>query len=481
MAAERTLIKASHVIAHDGVGHRLLRDGVVVFEGDTILHVGRGFEGHANHVIDATGKVLTPGLIDTHVHMAGSPLDKSFVEDHGKRNFFNSGLFETLPARSAAQDIDAIHACVEFSMMELLHTGATTALELGSVPEFTAQQAARFGLRTYVGPMFRSARWHTDDGRSVKYQWDEAAGIAAFGRAVDWIENNDGTHGGLVRGLLAPSQVDTCTEDLLRRTRAAAARLGVPVTLHVSQSVNEFHEMARRHGKSPIEWLRDIDFLAPGVILGHAIIVAGGTWAQYAGDDIGVMAASGCSVAHAPWVFARRGIAMESFARYLKAGINMSLGTDTAPQSMIEAMRWAAVVGKIVDRQTEVATAADVFNAATLGGAQALGRDDLGRIASGAKADLVLWEGESLWMAPLRDPVKNIVYSAQAADVHTVIVNGRVVLPDGVIPDAPDMKSMAGRLQASGERMWSNMGKGDWAGRGADALSPQTFAPWDEA
>lgn len=193
------------------------------------------------------------------------------------------------------------------------------------------------------------------------------------------------------------------------------------------------------------------------------------------------MAASGCAVAHAPWVFARRGIAMESFARYLKAGINMSLGTDTAPQSMIEAMRWAAVVGKIVDRQTEVATAADVFNAATLGGAQALGRDDLGRIAVGAKADLLLWEGESLWMAPLRDPVKNIVYSAQAADVDTVIVNGRVVLRAGAIPDAPDMKSMARRLQSAGERTWANMGQGDWGGRGADALSPQTFAPWDGA
>ena len=193
------------------------------------------------------------------------------------------------------------------------------------------------------------------------------------------------------------------------------------------------------------------------------------------------MAASGCAVAHAPWVFARRGIAMESFARYLKAGINMSLGTDTAPQSMIEAMRWAAVVGKIVDRQTEVATAADVFSAATLGGAQALGRDDLGRIAVGAKADRVLWEGESLWMAPLRDPVRNIVYNAQAADVDTVIVNGRVVLRAGAIPDAPDMKSMARRLQSAGERTWANMGQGDWDGRGADALSPQTFAPWDGA
>src|SRR5258705_1172225 len=103
------------------------------------------------------------------------------------------------------------------------------------------------------------------------------------------------------------------------------------------------------------------------------------------------MADAGWSVAHAVWVFARRGVAMESFARYRAAGVNLSLGTDTNPQSVIEAMRWAAVCSKIVERNTEATIAAHAFDAATLGGARALGRDDLGRIAQGAKADLVLW------------------------------------------------------------------------------------------
>src|SRR5206468_9770738 len=123
--------------------------------------------------------------------------------------------------------------------------------------------------------------------------------------------------------------------------------------------------------------------------------------------DVELMGDAGCSVAHAVWVFARRGVAMESFARYKKAGINMSLGTDTNPQSVIEAMRWAAVVSKMMERSTEATTAADVFDAATLGGARALLRDDLGRIAPGAKADLVLWKASSWRMTPLRDPVKN--------------------------------------------------------------------------
>jgi cytosine/adenosine deaminase-related metal-dependent hydrolase len=236
--------------------------------------------------------------------------------------------------------------------------------------------------------------------------------------------------------------------------------------------------MVRRHGKSPIEWLRDLDFLGPNVNLAHAIILAGGSWANYAGDDIGIVAESGASVGHSVWVFARRGIAMESFARYTARGINMTLGTDTAPQSMIEALRWTAVVSKLVDRQTEIATAADVFNAATLNGAKWLGRDDLGRISPGAKADLLIWEGESIFMTPLRDPIKNIVYSAQAEDLNTAIVDGDVRMRDREVLGV-DTRKLALDLQAAGERMWPRMAEHDWAGRSADQLSPMSFPAFD--
>jgi 5-methylthioadenosine/S-adenosylhomocysteine deaminase len=253
--------------------------------------------------------------------------------------------------------------------------------------------------------------------------------------------------------------------------------MGVPLALHTSQSVNEFLEMTQRHGLTPIEWLREIGFLGPEVILGHAIITAPGTWSNWSGDDIGILADTGTNVAHCVWVFARRGMAMESFPRYLARGVNMTLGTDTCPQSMIDGLRYTAVVSKLVDRQTEVATAADVFNAATLGGARALGRDDLGRVAPGAKADLLLWNGDSLFMTPLRDPVRNLVYSAAAEDLDTVLIDGEIRMRHREIPGV-DLAALTRDLQAAGERMWANVDKGDWAGRSIDELAPQTFPAW---
>ncbi|MGI9253344.1 MAG: chlorohydrolase family protein [Thermomicrobiales bacterium] len=476
----RRRIDASHVIAYQNGGHRYLKDGVVVTDGNSIVHVGPAgsFNEPVDEVLDGTGMLVTPGFVNTHAHLYESPLDKSFVEDMGRRQFYLSGLFEYLPVRSMAMDDEGARACLAYSMAELLRTGTTTVMEIGSYGDWAVEEAGKVGMRLCMGLGYRSGRWYTDDGKAVKYEWNEEAGIANMKKAIDFIERTSGSQDGRITGFLSPSQVDTCTEDLLRKSRDAATQMGVPMALHASQSVNEFLEMTRRHGKTPIEWLRDIGFLGPDVILGHCIILAPGTWTNWPGDDIGILADTGTNVAHCVWVFDRRGIAMESFARYLDRGVNMTLGTDTCPQSMIDGLRYTAVVSKIVDRQTEVATAADVFNAATLGGAKAMGRDDLGKIAPGAKADLLLWDASSLFMVPVRDPIRNLVYSAQPEDMHTVIIDWQIRMQDRQIPGV-DISKLSADLQEAGERMWANVDRGDWAKRSIDQLAPQTFPPFE--
>ena len=473
----RVAIRAGWIVGFDGDGHRLLRDGVVVVEGERILYVGRAFDGDVDETVDARDRVLTPGLITTHAHLGGSPLDRSFIEDRGNPQFWYSGLFEMLPVRGEAQDEDAGRACVDFSMAELLRGGVTTCLEIGGLGDYVVDRAAHYGLRVYMGLAFRSGRWLTRDGRRVTWEWDEESGRHGLRRAVELFKKHDGAHGGLVRCCFSPAQVDTCTPELLIEAKRWADETRRPFTVHTSQSVVEFNEMLQRHGKTPVAWLNDLGVLGDNTVLGHAIIVGGSSWTNYPAGDVALMAESGCSVAHAVWVFARRGVLMESFALYRTAGINVALGTDTNPQSVIEAMRWAAVCSKVVERNTEATTAADAFDAATLGGARALGRDDLGRIAAGATADLVLWRAASWTMTPLRDPIKNIVYNATAADVDRVYVGGRLVVDGGRVLAADEAKILAD-LQAGGERMWPRMKQFDWAGRSADELSPLSYREW---
>jgi cytosine/adenosine deaminase-related metal-dependent hydrolase len=473
----RLAIKTGWIVAFNGREHRLLRDGVVVVDGERIVHVGKSFEGQVDETLDARDRVLTPGLITTHAHIGGSPLDRSFIEDRGSPQFWYSGLFEMLPVRGGAQDDAAGRACVDFSMAELLRGGVTTCMEIGGLGEYVVDRARHYGLRVYMGLAFRSGQWLTRDGRRVVWEWDEEAGRRGLRRAVEFFDKYDGAHGGLVRCYFSPAQVDTCTPELLIEAKRRADEAHRPYTVHTSQSVVEFNEMLQRHGKTPIAWLEELGVLGENTVLGHAIIVGGSSWTNYPAGDVAIMAEAGCSVAHAVWVFARRGVLMESFALYRAAGVNVALGTDTNPQSVIEAMRWAAVCSKIIERNTEATTAAHAFDAATLGGAQALGRDDLGRIAPGATADLVLWKASSWGMTPLRDPIKNIVYNATAEDVDRVYVGGRLVVEGGRVLAADEAKILAD-LQAGGERMWPRMHEFDWKGRGADELSPFSYREW---
>ncbi|TVR77159.1 MAG: amidohydrolase, partial [Sphaerobacteraceae bacterium] len=257
--AERTRIDAKIIVGFQDGEHRVLEDGCIVLEGNEIIHVGKDFDGTVDKTIDATNRVITPGFINTHTHLAGSPLDKSFIEDRGRRQFSMTGLIEMLPVRGAAQDSEGTEACVDYSMGELIRTGTTTVMEIGGVGDYVADQAEKAGLRAYIGNGYRSGRWYTPDGKQVKYSWDVEAGEEGFKKAVDFIERVDGRANGRIKGFLSPAQVDTSTEELLRKSREASDSMQVPLALHVSQSVFEFDEMTKRHGMTPIEWLESID------------------------------------------------------------------------------------------------------------------------------------------------------------------------------------------------------------------------------
>ena len=275
--------------------------------------------------------------------------------------------------------------------------------------------------------------------------------------------------------MLFPYQVDTCSPALLRATRQAADELGVGIEIHAGQNLLEFHEILRRHSMTPVEYLADTGLLGPDAIVGHCIIsTAHHLAALPGGRDLEILARSGASVAHCPLVFARRGNALESFSKFRRAGVNVGLGTDTYPRDLISEMRWAANLCKIAERDFTAGTAAEVFTAATLGGAAALRRPDLGRLAPGAKADVVLINMRSLRMGPYRDPIKALVQCGTGDDVDQVIVDGRTVVEAGRVVGVDEDKLLAA-AQAEADRLWSSVPEWHWQGLTADELSPPSF------
>ena len=239
-----------------------------------------------------------------------------------------------------------------------------------------------------------------------------------------------------------------------------------------AQSLSEFHEMTRRHGLTPIEWMRQIGILGSRTIVGHGIFLDHHPWTRWTRtDDLATLAEAGATVAHCPTVFARRGITLDHFGRYQKAGVNLGIGTDVYPHNMLDEMRLAAYLARVVAGNPRDTTTADIFGAATVGGARALRRDDIGRLAPGCKADLVLVDCQHPAMRPCRDPLRSLIYSASDRAVRHVFVDGRQVVRDGVVTTI-DYPAAAAALEEAQARAMLSIPRNDWAGRTANELAP---------
>jgi cytosine/adenosine deaminase-related metal-dependent hydrolase len=327
-------------------------------------------------------------------------------------------------------------------------------------------------LRGFLAPGYASARWFLDNDRELKFAWDEARGRAGFAAALDLIDRAAAHPCGRLSGVVSPMQIDTCTADLLSDSREAARERALPFTVHVSQSVLEVQEILRRHGKTPVQWAHELGLLGPGTILGHALFLDTHSWVRWwTKRDLGLLADSETAVAHCPTPFARYGQVMENFGDYLRAGVTMGLGTDTAPHNLVEEMRKAAILARIAARDIAAVTTADLFAAATVGGAAALMHDDIGRIAPGKKADLVLVDLTQPQMVPTRDPLRSFIYHAADRAVREVFVDGRQVVADGKVATLD--QAAAGRRLAEAQRRMLDAAPGrDYRGRTADEITP---------
>ncbi len=384
-----TLIEGGTVVGFQNGGHVVLPRGQVAYSGNAITYVGRDHKGEADTRIDAHGKLVIPGFVNH--HMAFGVHMQLFRLDAVRPNFFNSGIglgvqpekayqrtgFAERQTGEPAPNMPWPRRCDPaprplswYPIMVAIPTGGASA---------PMRSWSRRSLRLGCAPISPCPTCPAARRARPMAPWSgfprDAQGWEGLEQAVEFARAFDGAGEGRIRTFLFPYQADNCTPDLLHASKEAAAELGCPLKIHVAQYLLEFHEILRRTAMTPIQYLYDVGFLGPEVSLTHAIFTTRHPWLGYPLDDdsdVGLIAASGASVAHCPVVFARSGVALHSFSHYVRSGIPVSLGTDTSPHDMVMEMRAAALLSKLADGDATSGLAREVFDAATLGGARAL-------------------------------------------------------------------------------------------------------------
>jgi cytosine/adenosine deaminase-related metal-dependent hydrolase len=481
----RTRLTADWVVGHEAGRHCLIQGGQVVYENDRIVFVGRDFPGAVDESHACGAALIAPGFIDLD---ALSDLDTTILGFDNQpawrkgrvwpQTYMDRGPYEMYSAEEMAFQ-------KRYAFAQLLRNGITTALPIASLfyrawgetaEEFTnaADSAAELGLRVYLGPAYRAGNLVVDAAGSISAFFDEPRGLAGLDAAIAFCRAQEGRHGGLVRTMLAPDRIETCTPELLRRTAAAGRDLDVPVRLHCCQSRLEYELVVARHGLSPPEWLESLGFLSPRVLLPHGTWVSGSRGVDRPGRDLGIIAESGATIVHCPLVSARGGRTLDSFAAYRRRGLRIGMGTDTWPPDMVLNMQLGLMLCRVMEGDAGCVRAADLFDAATIGGADALGRPDLGRLMPGAQADIVVFDFANDRIGQTIDPIQTLLIGGSGRDVRHVVVAGRRVVTDGQIPGM-DMAAATARAQVQFAGLMARYPERTWGHPPAEEIFSSSY------
>ncbi|QKJ85024.1 amidohydrolase family protein [Paramixta manurensis] len=442
MASHQRVIRlrAAWVVGYRNGDHCLVADGEVVWQGERILFVGRDYSGQVDEEIDAGNALAGPGFIDLD---ALGDLDTTVLAFDNQPGWRTGRIVAADWTRRCLYSREALDFNKRYAYSQLLLNGITTALPITSILYrewaetfdeylYAADVAESLGIRAWLGPAFMSGHHVVEADGSLGMRFDEARGLAGLAQAVAFVERLEQRGVSRLNGMLAPDRIEGCTPGLLAALSEAVKALGCPTRLHCCQGELEVAEVARRYQRrSSIQVLHDYQLLNRQMILPHGQYL-GGPDASPASiaDDIRLLSASQATVVACPLVSGRHAKYLESFAALRQASVNLALGTDTFPPDMLTNLHIGTLLSRVVAKKIDAASAADYYRMATLGGAAALGRDDLGRLAPGAQADITLFSLDEPALGQIFDPITTLVINGNGRDLRGVIVAGEKVVWD---------------------------------------------------
>lgn len=395
------LIRDGYIVTMDE-GRRVFERGYVAVEDGRITGVGsasRMPKCDAETVIDASKMAVIPGFINCHTHAAMTLM---------------RGFPENLPLETWLEKVYSIEAhmtgrdCYDGALLgclEMITSGITTFCDKYFYEDHIAKAVGESGMRAVLCNTVR--------------------GEEELNEVVDLCERIDGSADGRVTAGFGPHRVLNCSPDFLGKVREVADRTGMIVHVHLSETLREFRFARETHGSTPVGYLWKTGLLGPKVLAAHCIHV------DY--KDISLLAHSGVKIAHCPCAAMKIAMGAPDVSQLIRSGVTVGIGTDGPASNntldMLREMKEASLLAKIMSMDPTALPEQKVLEMATIDGAKALGLDrEIGSLEVGKKADITLISLDKPHLTPMHNPFANFVYSANGADVDTVIIDGVVVM-----------------------------------------------------
>lgn len=450
----RLLIHDARLVAPMDDARRRLPGGWVLLEDDAVSAVGGASDPLPREVhrrIDARGKVVLPGLVNTHHHLPQTltrnvprvqeaPLFRWLVE-----------LYEAW----RGIDADAVDAATRVGLGELLLTGCTTTTDhLYLFPRGEDRLIdVEIAAARELGIRFQPTRGSMSRGKSKgglppdDVVQDEEVILADSRRLIR--EHHDPRPRAMTRVALAPCSPFSVTDDLMRRTADLAREHGVRLHTHLAETKDEDAYCLEMYGVRPVEYVRRLGWLGPDVWMAHAV--------HLSSEEVRLFGETGTGVAHCPSSNFRLGSGIAPVRAMLEAGVPVGLGVDGSASNdssnMMAEVRQALLAHRLSGDPERWVTAEEALWMATRGGARCLGRDDVGSLEPGKAADVILIDTRRLsYAGASSDVLAALVFSPFPEPVDTVVVNGRVVVEGGELVGV-DVPALVARADAVSERL----------------------------
>lgn len=382
--------------------------------------------GRADRVIQAEHMVVMPGLVNGHTH-----LSQTFMRNLGDEKTLIEWLRTVMWPLQAAMTPDEMRLASLLGLVENLHCGVTSVVQHHKITTAPAHADAVAEATQAVGLRLRLARGWVDLGHTAETPVTIFSEMTRLHRT--W---HDQAGGRLTIGF-GPMAAWRCSDETMQEAVRLARQWGVPTHIHVAESADEIELMRQRNGLRHIEWLHSLGVLGPDFQLVHCV--------QINDREIDLIAGSGASVVHCPVSNMYLASGAAPVSQMLAKGISVAIGTDGSAshnsQDILETLKSAALLARVSTGQATALPAAEALRMVTTAGARLMDRADLGRLTPGAKADITLVDLNNARCMPVHRPDSALVFNASGPDVHTVIVDGRILLDAGHVTmlDEPDL------------------------------------------